>query len=117
MCEKYIFLLSLTRKTICMKRLLLIFAALCCGFVSYTQLLTWTPLFPKETDPITVTVDATKGNQGLLGFSGNVYVHIGAITNLSSGPSNWLHSQFTWGSAEAAAQAIPAGTNKWSYTI
>lgn len=100
-----------------MKRLLLLFAALCCGLLSYSQLLTWTPAFPKETDPITITVDATKGNQGLMGFTGNVYVHIGAITNLSTGPSNWLHAPFTWGSTDAAAQATPAGANKWSYTI
>lgn len=100
-----------------MKRLLLLWAAFCCSIFSYSQLLTWTPAFPKETDAITITVDATKGNQGLIGFTGDVYVHIGAITNLSTSPSNWLHAPFTWGSTQAAAQATPAGTNKWSFTI
>ncbi|HEX8313467.1 MAG TPA: alpha-amylase family glycosyl hydrolase [Flavisolibacter sp.] len=100
-----------------MKRLLLLVAALWCGLLSYSQLLTWTPAFPKETETITITVDATKGNQGLLGFTGNAYVHLGAITNLSTGPANWLHEPFTWGSTEVAAQATPAGTNKWTYTI
>jgi glycosidase len=82
-----------------------------------SQLLIWTPDFPKDNDNLTITVDATKGNQGLAGFGGSVYVHLGVITNLSTGPSNWRYSKFTWGSTEAAALATPAGTNKWSYTI
>ena len=46
-----------------------------------------------------------------------MYVHVGVITNLSTGPTNWRYSKFTWGSTEAAALATSAGTNKWSYTI
>jgi glycosidase len=99
-----------------MKRMLLIVASVTCIF-SNAQLLTWSPSFPKETDNITITVDATKGNQGLMGFAGNVYVHIGAITSLSSGPNDWQHSPFTWGSTEVAALATPLSANKWSYTI
>lgn len=83
----------------------------------YGQLLTWTPDFPKDNDNVTITVDATKGNQGLMGFAGNVYVHVGVITNLSTSPTDWEYVKFTWGSTDAAAQATPAGTNKWAYTI
>lgn len=81
------------------------------------QLLTWTPQFARDNDNITITVDATKGNQGLLNFSGTVYVHIGVITNLSANPGDWKYSKFAWGSTDAAAIATPAGTNKWSYSI
>src|SRR5712675_2076491 len=94
---------------------------LCClaltSLLSNAQLLTWTPAFAKDTDTITITVDAAKGNQALLGFSGNVYVHVGVITSASTGSSNWLHVPFTWGTTNASAQATPAGANKWSYTI
>ena len=100
-----------------MNRLLLLGLAMIIGLALNAQLLTWSPKFPKDNDNIAITVDATKGNQGLLNFTGNVYVHVGAITNLSSSPSNWLHVPFTWGSTEAAALATPAGTNKWSFTI
>ncbi|HWJ89466.1 MAG TPA: alpha-amylase family glycosyl hydrolase, partial [Flavisolibacter sp.] len=100
-----------------MKRLLLVWIVALCNLGSYAQLLTWTPAFPTETDNITISVDATKGNQGLAGYTGNVYVHIGAITNLSSGATNWLHVPFTWGSTEAAALATPDGPNKWKFTI
>ena len=97
-----------------------IFLLLCvCLFANFcqSQLLNWAPEFPKDNDDLTITVDATKGNQALLGFAGNVYVHVGVITNLSTGPTNWRYSKFTWGSTEAAALATSAGTNKWSYTI
>lgn len=100
-----------------MRKVLLLF---CVGLVFSSvkaQLLTWTPGFAKDNDNITITVDASYGNQGLLNYSGNVYVHVGLITNLSTGPTNWQHVLFIWASAPAAAQATAAGTNKWSYTI
>jgi glycosidase len=81
------------------------------------QLLSWTPDFPKDNSNITITMDATKGNKGLLGFANNVYVHIGVITNLSANPGDWKYSKFAWGSTDPAALATPAGTNKWSYNI
>src|SRR6476659_8725402 len=87
------------------------------SFTSHAQLLTWTPAFAKDNDNITITVDATKGNQGLLNFSGNVYVHVGLITSASTSSSNWQHVLFTWGSTTPAAQASSVGPNKWSYTI
>ncbi|HET9746694.1 MAG TPA: hypothetical protein VFP97_13350, partial [Chitinophagaceae bacterium] len=100
-----------------MKKTALLFFVFLFANLCRSQLLTWTPEFPNDNDNVTITMDATKGNQGLLGFSGNVYVHIGVITNLSTGPTNWRYSKFTWGSTEAASLATPAGTNKWSYTI
>ena len=73
-----------------MKRLLSAATLLLVSFCVQSQLLSWTPAFPKDNDNITITVDATKGNQGLLGFTGDVYVHIGVITNLSTNSGNWL---------------------------
>ena len=100
-----------------MKKIFLLLYGFLFANFCHSQLLSWTPEFPKDNDNVTITVDATKGNQGLLSFAGNVYVHIGVITNLSTDPTNWRYSKFTWGSTDAAAQATPAGTNKWSYTI
>lgn len=100
-----------------MKRLLSAATLLLVSFCVQSQLLTWTPAFPKDNDNITITVDATKGNQGLLGFTGDVYVHIGVITNLSTNSGNWLYAPFAWGSTNAAAKATADGTNKWKFTI
>jgi len=100
-----------------MKKVYLLSCVVLASIFGRAQLLTWTPSFAKDNDNITITMDATKGNQALLNFSGNVYVHIGVITSASTGSSNWQHVLFTWGSTTVAAQATPAGTNKWSYTI
>jgi len=100
-----------------MKRLLFVAAMALISLGLHAQLLTWSPAFPDDNDNLTITVDATKGNQGLMGHAGDVYVHIGVITNLSTGAGNWLYVPFTWGSTTAAAKATADGTNKWKYTI
>lgn len=85
------------------------------------QLLHWSPTFVKETsDNVTITCDATMGNQGLLNYTpGNdVYVHIGVITSLSTGSSDWkyvVNSNFN--APASVVQATTAGNNKWAFTI
>ena len=83
------------------------------------QLLLSAPDFPKETDAgITITMDATRGNQGLNNYNpADVYVHIGAITTLSTSSSDWRYVPFTWGTTNPAAKAVSLGTNKWNYTL
>ncbi len=100
-----------------MKRFL--FLTLLTSFLTVTdaQLLTWSPGFATDNDNMIITVDASNGNQGLMGFTGNVFVHVGVITNLSTGPANWKYVKYTWGSTEAGALATADGTNKWKYTI
>ena len=89
-------------------RLLLAFVAvLLCSAVN-AQLLTWTPDFPTENNAsqnLVITMDASKGNKGLLNYSNSndVYVHIGVITNKSSGSNDWKYSKFTWGSTSAGS--------------
>lgn len=87
------------------------------GFKVYGQLLSWSPAFPKATGAITITVDANKGNKGLLDFTGNVYVHIGVITSASQNSTDWKYTPFTWGGTAAASQAVSKGLNKWEYSI
>jgi glycosidase len=100
-----------------MKRLLLLVLTVVNVAFAQAQLLTWTPAFPTENGGIEITVDATKGNQGLLGFTGDVYVHIGAITSKSTGSSDWKYSKFAWATTPAEAKATSLGNNKWKYTI
>ena len=105
-----------------MKKTLLFIAILCIGISGFSQrLLSWTPEFPIDNSTLVTTVDCTKGNQGLLNFesgnSANVYVHVGLITSLSTGPSDWRYVKFTWGTADPAAHATPLGSNKYQYTI
>lgn len=96
------------------------FALLIFCFQSFSQLLSWSPNFIQESStPVVITVDATKGNHGLINYTptSDVYVHIGVITNLSTNFSDWKYVKFTWGTTNALAQAASLGSNKWSYTI
>lgn len=97
---------------------LLLFA---CSVSKSQRLLNWTPEFPVDNSTLSFTVDCNKGNQGLLNFEGgnsnNVYVHVGVITNLSTGPTDWRYVKFTWGSTDPAARATPLGNNRYQYTI
>lgn len=105
-----------------MKKVLLSLVVLCLVFSASAQrLLSWTPEFPVDNSNLSFTVDCNKGNQGLLNFEGgnssNVYVHVGVITNLSTGPGDWRYVKFTWGTTDPLAKATPLGANKYQYTI
>jgi glycosidase len=84
-----------------------------------SQLLTTTPAFPKDTSVVAITVDCSKGNQGLFNYGNpnDVYVHVGVITSASTGGGDWKYVKFTWGSTDAAAKATPLGNNRYVYTI
>ena len=103
-----------------MKKISTLFVvAVCLSITVHAQLLTWTPDFAKDNDNISITMDATKGNQGLNNYTptSDVYVHIGVITNLSTNASDWKYVKFTWATTPPAAQATSLGSNKWQYTI
>ncbi len=59
--------------------------------------ITVSPLFPSENDLVEVVFDATKGNAGLAGYTGDVYAHTGVLTDSSTGPSNWRYVKTDWG--------------------
>ncbi|HWB25204.1 MAG TPA: alpha-amylase family glycosyl hydrolase [Chitinophagaceae bacterium] len=103
-----------------MKRIFTLTLLLFISIISNAQLLSWSPDFIQESStPVTITMDANYGNKGLLnyGSTNDVYVHIGVITNKSTGSSDWKHAPFTWGTTAAAAHATYLGSNKWQFTI
>jgi 1,4-alpha-glucan branching enzyme len=105
-----------------MKRYPLLLVLFCAAISSNAQrLLSWSPEFPVENSTLNIIVDCNKGNQGLLNFEGgnsaNVYVHVGVLTNLSTGPSDWRYVKFAWATTDPLAKATPLGSNKYQYTI
>ena len=109
-------------KSIALKKILLLFAVYIIANSAVAQrLLSWTPEFPIDNSTMSFTVDCAKGSQGLFNFesgnSNNIYVHVGVITNLSTGPSDWKYVKFTWGSADPLAHATPLTNNKYQYTV
>ncbi|HEY0066370.1 MAG TPA: hypothetical protein VGB46_03370, partial [Flavisolibacter sp.] len=111
-----------------MKRLLLLCMAVMAEMTGSAQLLSWTPSFPVENNPsqtLVITMDASKGNKGLLNHTASdVYVHIGVITNMSTSSGNWRYVRnfntpdnqvFTTPIPQLQATSI--GGNKWQFTI
>ncbi len=85
----------------------------------HSQLLSWSPNFiTEQTQNAAITADATKGNQGLLNHAaGDVYVHIGVITNYSTSNGDWKHVQSTWGTTADSIHAVSTSTNQWTFTL
>lgn len=89
-----------------------------------SQLLTWTaPFITESNTPIVITMDATKGNQGLQNYATptDVYVHTAVITTSSTTPSDWRYVKFNQ-NFNAINPSLQAGynasfPNKWTFTI
>jgi 1,4-alpha-glucan branching enzyme len=87
----------------------------------YAQLLSANPAFPVDISTVTITVDCSKGNQGLMNYAntGDVYVHTGVITNLSANPGDWRYVKFNqdFNTPNPALSATYLGNNKYSFAI
>jgi len=84
---------------------------------SYSQVITCQPLFPSVNDAVTIYFDATQGNGALANYSGDIYIHTGVITNLSTGPSDWKHVHTTWGVDDPSAKMTSLGNHLYSFYI
>ncbi len=103
-----------------MRVIIFLISGLLLQFNVQAQLLSTSPQFIQEnSSPVEITVNALKGNQSLKDYSatGDVYVHIGVITNLSNNSSDWKYSKFTWGVPNALAGCSYLGNNQWKFTI
>ncbi len=76
------------------------------------QVITTLPIFPKESDTITIIYDASLGNGALKGVS-QIYAHAGVITNLSTSGSDWKHVVGNWGTVDNRVKMTSLGDNKW----
>jgi 1,4-alpha-glucan branching enzyme len=68
------------------------------------------PFFPTQNDLVTITYDASQGNQSLESVS-PVYIHCGLITDESSSSSDWQHVMGNWGVADPDFEMIDLGNN------
>jgi hypothetical protein len=93
----------------------LLFLAVFAPLVLRSQV-TCDPVFPTPTGNVTIYYDATQGNGALAGTV-PVYAHMGVITNLSQGPTDWKHVATQWQVNNAAAQMTYVSPNIWSKTI
>lgn len=90
---------------------------------SFSQVVTFEPSFATQNDTITLTFDATEGNGELAGFTGNVYLYTGLITDKSTSASDWKYVLPTGGSSGTGWDAYPEsvkltslGNDIWEFT-
>jgi 1,4-alpha-glucan branching enzyme len=82
------------------------------------QLITTDPAFPLAESPVTITFDATQGNQGLMNHTGDVYAHTGVITNRSANDTDWKFTKSGWRAANAPRLTrVPGEANKYTLAI
>ena len=79
----------------------------------FSQVVEVVPVFPKVTDNVTITFNATEGNGALTGIS-PVYAHAGLITSASTSPTDWKYVQGTWGTPDPKVLMTNLGNNKHS---
>jgi len=79
----------------------------------FSQVVISIPEFATESDSIIIVFDATKGDQGLLGYSSDVYAHTGVNTNFG----NWKHVIESWGNDATQPKLTRIGTNLYELVI
>ena len=86
-------------------------------FSGWSQAITTSPVFPQETDSVTIIFDATQGSAGLMGYSGDVYAHTGVITNLSASNSDWKYVKTNWGQNTPDTKLTKIGPDQYRLKI
>ena len=86
-------------------------------FYAGAQLITADPPFPTQTDAVTITFDASQGDGGLAGYTGDVYAHTGVITNESSSGSDWKHVKAGWNQNIPECKMTHLGGDLWQLDI
>ncbi len=81
-----------------MKKSTLTLLVLLVSVFAWSQIVTTTPTIITDdyTGPIEVVFDATQGNAGLKDFTGDVYAHVGVITDKSTTNSDWKYVVTPW---------------------
>ncbi|HEY4788150.1 MAG TPA: Por secretion system protein, partial [Bacteroidales bacterium] len=79
------------------------------------QLITTNPAIPTADKPVTITFDATQGNAGMKGYTGNdVYAYTGVTTNVGK----WQFVKETsWLDNPADCKMTRIATDKYQLTI
>lgn len=90
---------------------------LCILGFSVTGQITVTPSTPTDLDSVVVVFNATQGNGGLAGYTGDIYAHTGVITNLSSGGSDWRYVKADWGVNIPECKMTQIGTDIYQLKI
>lgn len=76
-----------------------------------------TPAFPQDESSITISFNAALGNQGLMGYTDDVYAHIGVITSNSTSGTDWKYVKTDWGENTPDTKFTNVGTDLYELQI
>ncbi len=94
----------------------LFFLILLSGAV-HPQVVMTVPEFATENDSIKIIFDATQGDQGLMGYTGDVWAHTGVITNFSTSPGDWKHVIGNWGDNNVQPKLTRIATDRYELVL
>ena len=100
-----------------MRTLILLFVALLLVKFGAAQVITASPALPTDNQSVTIQFDATKGTAGLKDYTGDVYAHIGVITDKSTSGSDWKYVVAAWGVNVEKAKMTRIGTNQYQINL
>ena len=85
--------------------------------IGVSQIIVSTPALPSDLQSVTITYDATKGTAGLKDYTGDVYAHIGIITDKSSSSTDWKYVVAAWGVNVDKAKMTRTVANQYQITL
>ncbi|HON19051.1 MAG TPA: alpha-amylase family glycosyl hydrolase, partial [Salinivirgaceae bacterium] len=86
-----------------------------CG--SQIEVVTSQPAFPLADEAVTIFFNAELGNGGLINYSGNVYIHTGVITSLSTSGNDWRYVKTQWGQNTPETRMVKVDSNLYRLDI
>ncbi|MCK5857071.1 MAG: T9SS type A sorting domain-containing protein [Bacteroidales bacterium] len=87
------------------------------SYFSSAQVIVTDPAFPTADDSVKITFDSQSGSAGLANYSGDVYAHVGVITDLSTSPSDWKYVKTNWGQNTPETKLTKVGSFAYEFTI
>lgn len=100
-----------------MKKYYVLFLFSLFAFFASAQVVTTVPAIPTADDVITITFNAEEGSAGLANFAGDVYAHIGVITDKSNDGSDWKYVKADWSENIEACKLTRVSTNVYSLDL
>ncbi|MCK9640103.1 MAG: alpha-amylase family glycosyl hydrolase [Prolixibacteraceae bacterium] len=85
--------------------------------IGVSQIIVSAPALPNDAQSVTITFDATKGTAGLKDYSGDVYAHIGVITDKSTSTGDWKYVVAGWGVNVDKAKMTRVTANSYQITL
>lgn len=100
-----------------MRTLVFLIALLIFTTAGFSQVISSVPALPNESQSVTISFDATKGTAGLKDYTGDVYAHIGVITDKSTTSSDWKYVVAAWDANSNKAKMTRTGSNQYQLVL